>query len=54
MYMSDSTFEYVLQTLFIHLDDKNEAVQMAVFKTLELAAKKKPELVLQEVRFLFI
>lgn len=50
MYMSDSTFEYVIQTLFIHLDDKNEDVQLAVFKTLELAASLKPSLVLQEVK----
>lgn len=49
MYMSDSTFEYVIQTLFIHLDDKNEEVQLAVFATLEHAAKSKPKLVLQEV-----
>jgi hypothetical protein len=49
MYMSDSTFEYVIQTLFIHLDDKNEDVQLAVFKTLELAASLKPSLVLHEV-----
>lgn len=49
MYMSDSTFEYVIQTLFIHLDDKNEEVQVAVFRTLEQAASLKPSLVLQEV-----
>jgi hypothetical protein len=49
MYMSDSTFEYAIQTLFIHLDDKNEDVQLAVFKTLELAASLKAGLVLQEV-----
>jgi hypothetical protein len=49
MYMSDSVFEYVCQTLFVHLDDKNEEVQLAVFRTLELAATYRKELVLQEV-----
>lgn len=47
--MSESTFEYVIQTLFIHLDDKNEDVQVAVFKTLEAATKINPAIVLQEV-----
>lgn len=47
--MSDSTFEYVCQTLFIHLDDKNEEVQAAVFHTLEFAGSIRPHIVLQEV-----
>lgn len=49
--MSDSTFEYVCQTLFIHLDDKNEDVQTAVFKTLEFAGAIRPKIVYQEVQF---
>ena len=48
--MSDSTFEYVCQTLFIHLDDKNEDVQAAVFKTLEFAGSIRPNIVYAEVR----
>lgn len=49
MHMSESTFEYVVQTLFIHLDDKNEDVQVAVFKTLEEATRVYPDIVLKEV-----
>lgn len=49
MRMSDSTFQYVCQTLFIHLDDKNEDIQLAIFKTLEFGASFKKDIVLQEV-----
>lgn len=47
--MSSSTFEYAIQTLFVHLDDKNEDVQLAVFKTLEAAAATGANTVLCEV-----
>lgn len=47
--MSDSTFEYVTKTLLIHLDDKNEDVQIAIFKTLQFGGSLRPSIVLQEV-----
>ena len=50
MYLSDSTFEYVCQTLFVHLDDTNETIQLAVFHALQFAATQRKELVLQEAR----
>ena len=49
MSMSTSTFEYVCQTLLIHLDDKNELIQEAVFRTLEFAGTIRPRTVYEEV-----
>jgi hypothetical protein len=36
--VSGSTLEYILQTCFIHLDDRNEEIQKAMFKFLKFAA----------------
>jgi len=47
--MSPGTFEYVVKSIFIHLDDQNEELQKAVFYTLQTAASIKPKVVWKEV-----
>lgn len=37
--MSPSTFEYMIKTIFVHLDDHNQEISMAVYKALVFAAE---------------
>ncbi|CEM35003.1 unnamed protein product [Vitrella brassicaformis CCMP3155] len=47
---SPTLVEYILQTLFIHLDDPNAAIQDAVADVLKAAMKHNTEAFLKEVR----
>ena len=46
--MSDSTLRYIIKTCFIHLDDRDEEVQQAIFGFLDFAAGINKEIVLEE------
>lgn len=46
--ISDGTLRYVVKTCFIHLDDRNEEVQMAVFNFLKFASDSKLDMVHEE------
>jgi len=48
--MSPSILEYVLRILFIHLDDQNEQVQLAMFNLLKEATNLDYKLVLGEAK----
>jgi len=48
--MSSSTFEYVIRHLFIHLDDQNPKVQMAVYHLILKTYHLHPEIVLTEAQ----
>lgn len=48
MALSESTFEYVVKAIFVHLDDQNEEIQLVIFNVLKFAAKLRPEIVLEE------
>ena len=52
--LSPSIMEYVIKQIFVHLDDQNESIQMAIYNTLKFAARVTPETVYNEVlrRFL--
>jgi len=36
--ISPSTFEYMIKTIFVHLDDHNQEISMAIYNTLVNAA----------------
>ena len=49
--LSTSTFEYIVKTCMIHLDDVNEDVQISMFNTLKVAAEVNSQVVVEEVFF---
>lgn len=50
MTFSESTFEYLVKNIIVHLDDQNEEIQMAIYNILRFAARLKPLIVLTEAR----
>lgn len=48
--MSDSTMKYVIQTCFIHLDDRNEEIQRAIFEFMKFAITVDMDLVESEAQ----
>eukprot|EP01016_Furgasonia_blochmanni_P049039 TRINITY_DN7397_c0_g1_i3.p1 TRINITY_DN7397_c0_g1~~TRINITY_DN7397_c0_g1_i3.p1 ORF type:complete len:407 (+),score=50.17 TRINITY_DN7397_c0_g1_i3:676-1896(+) len=47
---SPSTYEYLIKSIFVHLDDQNEEVQMAVYHLLQSAATVDWKCVLEEAK----
>jgi hypothetical protein len=50
---SNSTIEYMIKAILIHLDDQNEEVQRAIFETLRVAAIVDPCQLIKEVKTFF-
>lgn len=45
--LSESTFDYVINAIFVHFDDNNEDVRSAIYANLRHAALVDPKLVLK-------
>jgi hypothetical protein len=45
--LSESTFDYVINAIFVHFDDNNEDVRSAIYANLRHAALVDPRLVLK-------
>lgn len=48
--MSNSTIQYIIKTCFIHLDDRTEEIQEAIYKFLVFASEKYKSIVLEEAQ----
>ena len=48
--ISDSTLQYIVSTCFIHLDDRDESVQGAVYKFLMAATEISQKVVYEEAK----
>ena len=48
--MSPSMMDYILKTLFIHYDDQNQEMQMAVDRVLNFVSKIDPEMLLNQAK----
>jgi hypothetical protein len=46
---SSTILKYVVETILIHLDDKNEELKLALFNVLKEAAVQDPKTVLDQV-----
>ena len=48
--LSESTFDYVINAIFVHFDDSSEDIQSAIYTNLKHAAVVDPKLVLKHAK----
>ena len=48
--LSESTFDYVINAIFVHFDDSSEEIQSAIYTNLRQAAIVDPKLVLKQAQ----
>ena len=48
--LSESTFDYVINAIFVHFDDNNEEIRSAIYTNLKIAANVDPKLVLKHAQ----
>ena len=48
--LSESTFDYMINAIFVHFDDSSEDIQSAIYSNLKHAAVVDPKLVLKQAR----
>jgi hypothetical protein len=48
--LSESTFEYVINAIFVHFDDNSEDIQSAIYTNLKHASIVDPKIVLKHAK----
>jgi hypothetical protein len=48
--MGEGTIQYIVKTCFIHLDDRKEEIQQAIFGFLVFASRNYKHIVVEEAR----